>query len=65
MGLPSPDSSPSLLSYRQVAEVAGGWLTFRSPFLPIATRKLPIGAVAQEPGGGTKSARSHGTFVEI
>jgi hypothetical protein len=24
-----------------------------------------FGAVAQEPGGGTKSARSHGTFVEI
>jgi hypothetical protein len=24
-----------------------------------------VGAVAHEPGGGTKSARSHGTFVEI
>jgi hypothetical protein len=24
-----------------------------------------IGAVAHEPGGGTKSARSHGTFVEL
>jgi hypothetical protein len=24
-----------------------------------------IGAVANEPGGGTKSVRSHGTFVEI
>lgn len=24
-----------------------------------------IGAVAHEPGGGTKSARSHGVFVEI